>query len=234
MMAKFFEKWSAALVFAILLHLGIIFIFYMNWHEDRTDHIEHKQKFIEETTISATVEKPYLPVKTQAQIITLNTAKKHPISDNTKEKNLSANKENSSKTEGKILNKSLEMDASIPIYEIESETIRHQNLQKNNNSLEKKPNVNGLVSNYSGDVLADVKGDVGLLNIDKPTLSSKSNKERGFDLIKSELEETNEKISDAINQVKKRNQQKIDRIQQQNDGYIHNSENKDLTINSLE
>ena len=85
-----------------------------------------------------------------------------------------------------------------------------------------------LPSNFYRDDLAYIKDDVGLLNIDIPIPNSEPKIEREYNLIKSEIEETNDKLSDAINEVKKYNQRKIDDIQQKKNEYIHNSENNNL------
>ena len=60
MMSQFFKKWSAALVFAILLHLGIFFLFYINSYENRTNNMVNSQEFIEDTTMRTNIEKDYL------------------------------------------------------------------------------------------------------------------------------------------------------------------------------
>lgn len=227
MMTKLFEKWSAALVFAILLHLGVIFLLYINSYENRTNDMEHSRKSTEEI-ISTNIENNHLSAKTQTQITTLDTAKKHLDIDHIQVKDLSSSEKIIIEIETKIPNKSLEITNYIPAHSVESETTNHQKLQKNNDKLEKERNINVLPSNFYRDDLAYIKDDVGLLNIDIPIPNSEPKIEREYNLIKSEIEETNDKLSDAINEVKKYNQRKIDDIQQKNNEYIHNSENNNL------
>ncbi len=233
MMSQFFKKWSAALVFAILLHLGVFFLFYINSYENRTDNIANSQEFIEDTTMRTNIEKDYLSTMTQAQVATLNTAEKDYEIDNVREKNLDMSQESISKTKEKMPSKSLKVVNITPTYPLKMETISNKNLQENNNILENVRNIDVEPSIFSNEDLADVKDDVGLLNIDTPTRSLKPKIDSNYDLIKSEIEETNDQLSDAINEVKKRNQQKIDKIQQQNK-YIHNSESNDLAIGNAE
>ncbi len=66
MMTQFFKKWSAALVFAILLHLDIIFLFYVNSYENRTNNIDHGQKLTEDPIIITSIGKDYPPTIAKA------------------------------------------------------------------------------------------------------------------------------------------------------------------------
>lgn len=233
MMTKFFKKWSASLVFAILLHLGIILLFYINSYENRTNNIDHSQEFIEDTAMSTKIEKDYLSTMAQSRVTTLNPAEKDDGIDYTQDRNLGISKEHIEKTEEKIPGESLKIVNSTPIYFLKSETISNQSLQENNKKLENQQSTSVTLNSFYDDNLVNVNDDIGLLNIDKPIRSSKPQIDRNYDLVKSEIEETNDQLSDAINEVKKRNQQKIDGIQQQNE-YIHNIENNDLAISSSE
>lgn len=233
MMSQFFKKWSAALVFAILLHLGVFFLFYINSYENRTDNIANSQEFIEDTTIRTNIEKDYLSTMTQAQVTTLNTAERDYEIDNVQEKNLDMSQESISKTKEEMPSKSLKVVNLTPTCPLEMETISNKNLQENNNILENERNIDVEPSRFSNGDLADIKNDLGLLNIDTPIRSLKPKIDSNYDLIKSEIEETNDQLSDAINEVKKRNQYKIDEIQQQNK-YIHNSESNDLAVGNAE
>lgn len=232
-MSQFFKKWSAALVFAILLHLGIFFLFYINSYENRTDNIANSQEFIEDTTMRNNIEKDYLSTMTQAHITTLNTAEKDHDIDKIQERDLGIRKEPISKTKEKIPSKSLKVVNLIPTYPSKTETISNKNLQENNNILENERSIGIEPNSFPNEDLADIKDDLGLLNIDMPIRSLRSQTDSKYHLIKSDIEETNDQLSDAINEVKKRNQQKIDQIQQQNK-YIHNSESNDLAIGNAE
>ena len=170
---------------------------------------------------------------TQAQVTTLNTAEKDYEIDNVQEKNLDMSQESISKAKEKMPSKSLKVVNITPTYPLEMETISNKNLQENNKILENERSIDVEPSIFSNEDLADIKDDLGLLNIDTPIQSSKPKIDSNYDLIKSEIEETNDQLSDAINEVKKRNQQKIDKIQQQNK-YIHNIESNDLAIGNAE
>lgn len=231
-MSQFFKKWSAALVFAILLHLGIFFLFYINSYEKRTNNIVNSQEFIEDT-IRTNIEKDYLSTMTQAQVTTLNIAEKDHYIDKIQERDLDISKELISKAKEKIPIKSLKVVNLTPTYPLKMETISNKNLQENNKILENVKDIDVEPSIFYNEDLADIKDDVGLLNIDTPIQSLKPKIDSKYDLIKSEIEETNDQIIDAINEVKKRNQYKIDEIQQQNK-YINNIESNDLAIGNAE
>ncbi|SLJ85275.1 hypothetical protein [Psychrobacter sp. DAB_AL43B] len=56
-------------------------------------------------------------------------------------------------------------------------------------------------------------------------------------MIKTEIEENNNQLSNAINEVKKRNQQKIDEIQKEQvntNKYIYNNEYTKLSTKGIE
>ena len=65
------------------------------------------------------------------------------------------------------------------------------------------------------DNLETIKNNAGLLDMDVPTQKRTVNIDKDYLAAKSEVEEINDQLSAAINEVKKRNQQKIDGRQQQ-------------------
>ena len=225
MMAQFFKKWSAALVFALLLHLGVFFLFYMNSYENYTNVTDDSQKFTEDIIINTIMsEDDLLPID-KAQVSTLNTSKISAIIDNNQEGNLTTSKKSIAKTNETLPIMPLETRGTSPISSIKSETKSNEYLHKNNDKLDTKRAVNVASDSSPDKDLDNLINDVGLLTIDVPIRNSNVQIDRNYDLIRSELEKTNGQLSDAINEVKKRNQQKIDEIQRQNKNtYIQNSE----------
>lgn len=83
--------------------------------------------------------------------------------------------------------------------------------------------------------LEDLKSEVGLLSIDTPKQPSVTSTSENYERAKTEVEEINRQLSNAINEVKKRNQQEIDQLQQQQPAvYIRNNENSKFISNDFE
>lgn len=235
MMTQFFKKWSTALVFAILLHLGVFFLFYMNSCENPTNIIDNSQKFTEDIIISTIKREDDLITMNEAQIGTFNTSKISDNIDNNREGNRETSKKSRAKTDEPFPIMSLETIVTSPTFSINKETKSNKYLHKNNDKLEKKRAVNVASDSSLDKDLDNLTNDVILLNIDVPIRNSKVQLGRNYDLIRSEIEETNDQLSDAINEVKKRNQQKIDEIQRQNNNnYIHKSEINGFSKKNIE
>ncbi|AAZ19451.1 hypothetical protein Psyc_1603 [Psychrobacter arcticus 273-4] len=85
--------------------------------------------------------------------------------DNNHERYLGSSKKPIVKTDEKIPNKSLKTIDISPIYSIKSETISNQNLQENNNKLEKKRIINMAPDSFFDDNLENIKGDDHLYSL---------------------------------------------------------------------
>ena len=90
----------------------------------------------------------------------------------------------------------------------------------------------GPVSFSSGNnkVLDAVKNEAGLLATDVPIEKEQIKIDKEYVSMKSEVEEVNNRLSAAINEVKKRNQQKIDQMEQQKTGADISGHKDDVRI----
>lgn len=225
-MIKFLEKWSAALVFAILLHLAAFFVFYVNTSKN---NIAHSKKTAANHIVTTSVGDDYPPIETQAYINTFNTKKSVYEVDNNRVLYLDlSNKPIAHIHENKSI-KPIKNSDTGPFHPIKAENTSKRELQKNDKITDKERTIK-IISVLSPDNgLEKIKYDVVLLNIDTPIHDSKPKIDREYDLLKAEIEENNNQLSKAINEVKKRNQQKIEEIQKQQantDNYIYNNEYK--------
>ena len=233
-MIKFREKWSAALVFAILLHLAAFFVFYVNTSKN---NIAHSKKTAANHIVTTSVGDDYPPVETQAYINVFNTKQSVYKVDNNRYIHLGAsNKPTNHSYENKSIKPIGNSDIG-PFHSMKAENTSKQELQKNDKTTDKEltTKVMPILSPDNG--LEKINYDVVLLNIDAPIHDSKPKTDREYDLLKAEIEENNNQLSNAINEVKKRNQQKIEEIQKQQIGtsqYITNNEYIKYSTNDIE
>ena len=214
-MIKFREKWSAALVFAILLHLAAFFVFYINTSKN---NIAHSKKTAANHIVTTSVGDDGLPVETQAYISAFNTKNSVYKVDNNRYIHLdSSNKPTNPSYENKSI-KPIKNSDTGPFHSMKAENTSKQELQKNHKTTDKEltTKVMPILSPDKG--LENIKHDVVLLNIDAPIHDSKPKIDREYDLLKAEIEENNNQLRNVINEVKKRNQQKIEEIQKQQAG----------------
>lgn len=233
-MIKFLEKWSAALVFAILLHLAAFFVFYVNTSKN---NIAQSKKTAANHIVTTSVGDDYPPIETQAYINTFNTKKSVYKVDNNRFLYLdSSNKPIAHIHENKSI-KPIENSDAGPFHPIKAENTSKQELQKNDKTTDKELTTKVMPVLSPDNGLEKIKHDVVLLNIDAPIHDSKPKIDREYDLLKAEIEENNNQLSKAINEVKKRNQQKIEEIQKQQvntDNYIYNNEYKEYSAGNIE
>ena len=229
MIIKFFEKWSVALVFAVLLHTGVFLILYTNHYESSIDNVDYSQKSTEDLIISTSIVSDHPPAFAQAHISTSNTLETVNNIDNNQDRYIVLNDNSIVRSNEKNANNSLKSVDTSTTYPMEKETISNQKLHDSNNEIAVNQIISIETNSFLNNNLDNIKDDIGLLDIDTPIIKSKPQIDRNYDLIKAEIGETNNQLSNAINEIKKRNQQKIDEIKQQNE-YIHNIENNDLAI----
>ncbi|SLJ84790.1 hypothetical protein [Psychrobacter sp. DAB_AL43B] len=184
------------------------FILYINFNKKTIDNSVSDNKNTEITT-PIFLDKDYPPLQTQTDSSTSNATK-------------------NTVTDERSLDK-----ASLPQTTAKPETPKnvttdYKKTEKINNSNDK------MLKSTAGTVIADNQiiefnpnvpenteavsvaiNNAGLLGMDTPAQNTfgKTNKE--YDAAKSDLDQTNNQLSDAINEVKKRNQQKIDELHQQ-------------------
>ena len=216
-MMKFREKWFWALCLAILVHAGAFLVFYLNANQtDAVEMADSSMSTAKPTAVSDVTLSPNDKVYTT----TVTSTKSLDNIDNT------LNKVDDLDTIDK--NTAITMPTSN-----EEQTGSSDNMQKassqafsNTANNSKKPTQgNKPLEDQSGKIsqpmiansdedLEKVKNDAGLLDMDAPTQKSTVKVDKNYLSAKSEVEEINNQLSAAINEVKKRNQQKIDERQQ--------------------
>lgn len=87
-MNKFREKWSAALVFAIFLHLTIFFIFYINSSKHSLDDLANNKKNSSDHITVTHADNSDSSLKTSAYTLTLDKAETRPKIDSNQRKHV--------------------------------------------------------------------------------------------------------------------------------------------------
>lgn len=227
---KFREKWFWALCLAVLVHIGVFFIFYLNTHQtDSVEVAESQMKTAEPTVINSInlPEKVYTTTVTSTKTPNDNNDniedtvnKKSEIGNELEASQLASSDEQTTNVESKKASPSSaannidDKPKKRASTSIESAQVNSTAPQK-----EKAPNVQtdsntqSIVAN-TDDKLEEIRNNASLLDIDVPAQKSNVKIDKDYLSAKSEVEAINDQLSAAINEVKKRNQQKIDEQQQ--------------------
>lgn len=210
-MFKFREKWLAALALAILLHIGLFFIFYINQSENRLDYSTDGKKINAAQLAVNNLGKDYTLADSSTYATTLEDNKVSAVIDSNQKGNIEDSKQ--AIVEDSEENRSTTQDVSENKSNLE--TINNQKSQEKNKEIDGQSaseaktelprKVNGLIES---------KDNIAVLNRDIPGQYSKDNVNGEYASINGELEEINNQLSDAINEVKRHNQQQIDQSQQ--------------------
>jgi len=230
---KFREKWFWALCLAVLVHVGVFFIFYLNTHQ--TDSVEVADSQME-TTEPAAINNIDIPEKVYTTTVT-STKTSNDTNDNVEDTvntkfeignepetsqltssdeqtaNVESRKAPSSPAANNVDNKP-EKPASTAIESAQANKTPPQNEKMPNAQIDS--NTQSIVAN-TDDKLEEIKNNASLLDIDVPAQKSNVKIDKDYLSAKSEVEAINDQLSAAINEVKKRNQQKIDEQQQLRD-----------------
>ncbi|MGE6246170.1 hypothetical protein ACQKCF_09235 [Psychrobacter proteolyticus] len=229
-MMKFREKWFWALCLAVLVHIGVFFIFYLNTHQ--TDSVEIADSQMN-TTEPALINNVDLPEKVYTTTVTSTKTsndtndnvedtvnKKSEIGDKSEASQLASNngqtanvesrKAPSSSAANNVDNKS-KKPTSTSIESVQTNKTPAQEEKALNAQIDS--NTQSVVAN-TDDKLEEIKNNASLLDIDVPAQKSNVKIDKDYLSAKSEVESINDQLSAAINEVKKRNQQKIDEQQQ--------------------
>ncbi|MFP3456381.1 hypothetical protein R0J89_08950 [Psychrobacter sp. SIMBA_152] len=229
-MMKFREKWFWALCLAVLVHVGVFFVFYLNTHQTDSVEVAESQIKTAEPTVINNVD---LPEKVYTTSVT-STKTSDDTNDNVED---TVNKKSEIGNEPKTsqLTSSDEQTANV-----ESRKAPPSSAANNVDGKPKKPASTSIVSAQANktppqeekalnaqtdsntqsivastnDKLEEIKNNASLLDIDVPAQKSNVKIDKDYLSAKSEVEAINDQLSAAINEVKKRNQQKIDEQQQ--------------------
>ncbi|MGP9519800.1 MULTISPECIES: hypothetical protein [unclassified Psychrobacter] len=231
-MMKFREKWFWALCLAVLVHAGVFLVFYLNTQQ--TDSVEVADSQIS-TTEPAAINDVTLsePEKIYATTVT-STKTSADTSDNVNE-TVNKQPETVNKPEASQPTSSDEQIAKVESTKAspspavnnidnkpkksaatskESAQIIDTPTQKENTSNTQTDNETQFIVANTDDKLEEIKNNASLLDIDVPAQKSNVEIDKDYLSAKSEVEAINNQLSAAINEVKKRNQQKIDEQQQ--------------------
>ena len=235
------EKWLWALCLAILVHVGFFFVFYLNVHK------EPAQVANEGVDIATP------PVATDVgQDLSPSIAKTYTVTD--------SDTDTDTDTDSTDTMEAVSHDDAVvtqptpnqepPAISNTDEALSAQTLTEDSMSTSPKPvstlkeraQKNGNLNTQSDkislsmpansiDALESMKTQAGLLSIDIPTEQPHVKIDKAYLSVKSEVEEINNQLSVAINEVKQRNQQKIDEVQQLRNG-ASTKQDKDVTESS--
>lgn len=215
-MNKFREKWSAALAFAIFLHLAIFFTFYINSSKYSSDDLANNQKNSSDHITVTHADNSDSPLKTSAYTLTLDKAETRPKIDNNQRKHVTVSEKTIPQESENQKSNSQKRNENDNSYSIEPSIASDKDSQKVDKIL-KNEQVSKVIPlrTIERENLEDFENDYGLLDIDIPTQKTEMKRDESYEEKKSEVEEINNQLSAAISEVKKRNQQKIDQMQQQ-------------------
>lgn len=245
---KFREKWFWALCLAILVHAGAFLVFYLNTNQADTAKTANNSV---NTAKPAAVDSINLPPTDKVYTATVTTTKALNNLDNS---SADTNILDKSTAVTNSTSNDAQTTISETTQTVSSQTSNKfdSNLDNNFDSNPKKaPNTSAKLTQdvkdqsqankrlkaqkdeisqpiiTSADTnLENLKNNAGLLEMDVPTNKNETQIAKDYLSAKSEVEEINDQLSAAINEVKKRNQQKIDEQQQlRNEANIKDSQN---------
>jgi len=227
---KFREKWFWALCLAVLVHVGVFFVFYLNTHQTDSVEVAESQIKTAEPTVINNVD---LPEKVYTTSVTSTKTsddtndnvedtvnKKSEIGNEPKTSQLTSSDEQTANVESRKpppssaannVDDKPKKPASTSIESSQANSTAPQKEKALN--VQTDSNTQSIVAN-TDDKLEEIRNNASLLDIDVPAQRSNVKIDKDYLSAKSEVEAINDQLSAAINEVKKRNQQKIDEQQQ--------------------
>ncbi len=216
-MIIFREKWLWALCLAILVHVGFFFIFYMNVNKE--DSLPMTNSRVDVATPSVTpniiddlpptIAKTYTAPDKNVNTVSFkdtteipSTIKKNPIT--------SAQTDDISAAQTLTEESDLTSTKSASTLKARAEKIKPLSPDTEEMSVS--------IPSDNIEALESIKTRAGLLSIDVPTQQPTIKIDKDYLSVKSEVEDINSQLSAAINEVKNRNQQKIDEAQRLRNG----------------
>ena len=257
-MLKFREKWFWALGLAILVHVAVFSIFYLN---TATQSPPASGSSVATTEPVALEPINVLPNDKRSTTTVIRTKTSASVDDSLEKDRLDTVNEHSTKTElasddeqlsgsentipstphatDKInasVKKSTTDTRALPTQTVdqglkappqENNSLKNQSLKDQalrDQALRDQAQQRVLSERINPDInIENLKNDAGLLDIDVPAQKSTVQIDKDYLSAKSEAEDINDQLSRAINEVKNRNQQKIDERQRlRNDALTKN------------
>lgn len=216
-MINFREKWLPTLILAILLHVGIFYILYISF--SGKDNVSENTANKDDTSKSSTaidLTSDYPAIQTQTD--TSNSDKPDVALDLNSEPTESvtaAEKSTPITTPNKLSTTKAKNELELK----SAETVKNTTAAKPNDKtqpLETKQlipvDANVVVDD---EYLLALKNEAGLLAMDVPSSNAVVKTNKQHSAMKLEVDQTNEQLSAAINEIKNRNQQKIDQRKQE-------------------
>lgn len=216
-MINFREKWLPTLILAILLHVGIFYILYISF--SGKDNVSENTANKDDTSKSSTaidLTSDYPAIQTQTD--TSNSDKPDVALDLNSEPTESvtaAEKSTPITTPNELSTTKAKNELELK----SAETVKNTTAAKPNDKtqpLETKQlipvDANVVVDD---EYLLALKNEAGLLAMDVPSSNAVVKTNKQHSAMKLEVDQTNEQLSAAINEIKNRNQQKIDQRKQE-------------------
>lgn len=216
-MINFREKWLPTLMLAILLHVGIFYILYISFSgkDDVSENTANKDDTSKSSTaIDLTSDYPAI----QTQTDTSNSDKPDfalDLNSEPTESVTAAEKSTPITTPNKLSTTKAKNELELK----SAETVKNTTAAKPNDKtqpLETKQlipvDANVVVDD---EYLLALKNEAGLLAMDVPSSNAVVKTNKQHSAMKLEVDQTNEQLSAAINEIKNRNQQKIDQRKQE-------------------
>lgn len=238
------EKWLWALCLAILVHVGFFLVFYLNVDKDKPTPATSSRADVERSSMPADVSQSITPDTIKTYTVTdrtdaIKTVDPNGITQPTmNKKSLSTSNSGASTSNASNPNEvraAQTLTESTASASMTSALTLKERDQRNERSTQAEEALSAMSSNNTSfsktDTPEEIKARAGLLSIDVPTqqIDNKDVKiDTGYLSAKSEVEDINSQLSAAINEVKKRNQQKIDEMQQLRDD-INNKDRQSVT-----
>lgn len=229
------EKWLWALCLAILVHVGFFFVFYLNVHKEPAQVANEGVDIATPSVatdvgqdLSPSIAKTYTVTDTDTDstdtmeavshddaVVTQPTPNQEPPAISNTDEALSA----------QTLTEDSMSTSPKPVSTLKERAQKSGNLNTQSDKISLSMPANSI------DALESMKTQAGLLSIDIPTEQPHVKIDKAYLSVKSEVEEINNQLSAAINEVKQRNQQKIDEVQQLRNGNS-TKQDKDVTESS--
>ncbi|MGP9688905.1 hypothetical protein ACT3TH_07075 [Psychrobacter sp. AOP22-C1-C5] len=223
------EKWLWAVCLAILVHVGFFFVFYLNVNKEEPAQVTNSRVNTVKPSVASDVGQDLPPLIAKTYTATNNTDTIEKIgSDDKTTTQLTHDKEPIivSATDKTLSTQTLTEDSvstsSKPVSTLE------ESLQRNANLSPQTDDISNSMPSNTVEARENIKARAGLLSIDIPTEPTHVKIDKAYLSAKSEVEDINDQLSAAINEVKKRNQQKIDETQQLRSG-INSSKDENTT-----
>ncbi|WP_367109802.1 hypothetical protein [uncultured Psychrobacter sp.] len=211
------KQWSSALLFSIAIHVVIFLVLYINFSQ--TDTTKDSNPYNNERMVHEARDEQ-LPLKTTSTDAPFETNTSNVMASTvivedeqklllqTEQTNGLSTLHNKKELEPKESSKSLREDMLETHTNIVDMVVYEQNLEpllQDENTIDYDENIPFIAT----------ANDAGLLSIDIPTVIGETEVNESQNLLKGEIEEVNTQLSAAINEIKERNQQKINQQRQQ-------------------